>query len=138
MLIFCFPVTAYKTQVHQFKSCTLTMSHSIVPRPSAQMWKYKTDTTHTSPNIQNWSSLMNIMFLWVWEFCTQVRCTVITLIIRTIQLFKHTPISRKNAVFQAFEHPRLKLLFQYPNTYTSWNLNGGCRTSTSLQQSLRN
>ena len=36
----------------------------------------------------------------------------------------------------AFKHPRLKLLFQYPNTYTSRSSNGGCQTSTSLRQSL--
>ena len=32
-------------------------------------------------------------------------------------------------VFQAFKHPRLKLLFQYPNTYTYQSSNGGCQTS---------
>ena len=40
-------------------------------------------------------------------------------------------------VFQAFEHPRLKLLFHYLNAYTFWNLNGGHQTSTTLWQSLR-
>ena len=35
--IFCCLVMACKTQVYQFKSYTLTMSHSIVPRSSAQM-----------------------------------------------------------------------------------------------------
>ena len=41
-------------------------------------------------------------------------------------------------VFQTFENPRLKLLFQYPNTYTLRSSNGwGCWTSTSLRQSLR-
>ena len=40
-------------------------------------------------------------------------------------------------VFQASEHPRLKLLFQYPNTYTLQSSNGGRWASTSLRQSLR-
>ena len=43
------------------------------------------------------------------------------LIIRTIQLF---------------EHPRLKLLFQYPSTYTLRSSNESHQTSTSLRQSL--
>ena len=64
--------------------------------------------------------------------------TVITLIIQTIQLFEHPPFPAKRLiiVFQAFEHPRLKLLFQYPNTYTLRSSNGGRRTSTSLRQPL--
>ena len=40
-------------------------------------------------------------------------------------------------VFQVFEHPRLKSLFQYPNTYTLRSSNGGHQTPTSLQQSLQ-
>ena len=43
---------------------------------------------------------------------------------------------KKIIVFQAFEHPCLKLLFQYPKTYTLQSLNRGCRTSTSLRQPL--
>ena len=42
-----------------------------------------------------------------------------------------------NIVFQAFEHSRLKLLFQCLNTYTLQSWNGGCQTSTSLRQSLQ-
>ena len=50
------------------------------------------------------------------------RPTVITLITRTIQLFEHPPPLFPEKclfffVFQAFEPPRLKLLFQYPNIY---------------------
>ena len=56
-----------------------------------------------------------------------------SLIIRTIQLFKHPPFPGKMILFQAFEHPHLKLLFQYPNTHTY----GGRRTSTILWQSLQ-
>ena len=62
--------------------------------------------------------------------------TVITLIIQTIQLFKHPPPFQEKLLFQAFEHPRLKLLFQYRNTYTLRSSNGGRRMSTSLRQSL--
>ena len=54
------------------------------------------------------------------------------LIIRTIQLFEHPPFPEKNLS----EHPRLKLLFQYPSTYTLRSSNEGHQTSTSLRQSL--
>ena len=55
-----------------------------------------------------------------------------------IQLLKHPPFPEKFIiVFQAIQHPHLKLLFQYPNTYTLWNSNGDHQTSTSLRQSLR-
>ena len=66
--------------------------------------------------------------------------TVVILIFRIIQLFKHLPFPGKwlIIVFQAFEHSRLKLLFQYPNTYTLQSSNRCRRTSTSLQQSLWN
>ena len=53
--------------------------------------------------------------------------------------YSNTPLFQEKLliiVFQAFEHPRLKFLFQYPNTYTLRSSNGGRRTSTSLQQSL--
>jgi len=62
-----------------------------------------------------------------------------SLIIRIIQLFEHSPFPEKilTIVFQSFKHPRLKSLFQYPNTYTLRSSNGGRRTSTSLRQSLR-
>ena len=46
------------------------------------------------------------------------------------------PSSRKMVVVQAFKHPRLKLLFQYPNTFTLRSLDQGRRRSTSLQQFL--
>ena len=59
-----------------------------------------------------------------------------TIMIQTVQLSEHPPFWLI-IVFQAFEHPRLKLLFQYPNTYTLRSSNGSRQTSTSLQQSLR-
>ena len=54
-------------------------------------------------------------------------------IIRTPPLFQEKCLI---FVFQAFEHPRLKLLFQYLNT-SSRSLNGGRRTSTSLREFLQ-
>ena len=62
----------------------------------------------------------------------------LTVIIQTIQLFEHPLFQKKRliVVFQAFEHPGSKLLFQHPNTYTLWSSNGGCQTSTSLRQPL--
>ena len=76
------------------------------------------------------------------SFCANLLTThwwVFTVVILIFQLFKHAPFPGKWLifVFQAFEHPRLKLLFQYPNTYTLQSLNGSRRMSTSLQQSLR-
>ena len=70
--------------------------------------------------------------------CTDVQNTYITmsLIIRTIQLFDTPPFPGKIVVFQAYEHPRLKLLFQYPNTYTSLSSNVGHRTSTKIGRAL--
>ena len=61
-----------------------------------------------------------------------------SLIIGTIQLFKH-PLFQERliVVIQAFKNPYLKLLFQYPNTYTLWSLNRDHRMSTSFWQSLR-
>jgi len=44
--------------------------------------------------------------------------------IQTIQLFKKKHLFQKKRliiVFQTFEHPRLKYLFQHPNSYTSSN-----------------
>ena len=73
--------------------------------------------------------------------------TLMSLIIRTIQSYEHPPFPEKKwliIVFQAFEHPHLKLLFQYMNSYTFWSLKGGQQTSTSLtvsaelQQGLQN
>ena len=57
-----------------------------------------------------------------------------SLIILTIQLFEHHPFLGRIA----FEHPCLKLLFHYPNTYSLRSLNRGRWTSTSLRQSLWN
>ena len=37
------------------------------------------------------------------------------------------PSSRKTVVVQAFKHPRLKLLFHYPNTFTLRSLDQGRR-----------
>ena len=45
-------------------------------------------------------------------------------IIRTPPLFQEMWLIN---VFQAFEHPRLKLLFQYLNTYTLRSSNRGCQ-----------
>ena len=61
--------------------------------------------------------------------------TIMSLIIRTIQLFKHPSSPGKMIiVLQAFKLPCLKLLFQYPNTYTLQR----CRwMSSSLRQSLQ-
>ena len=73
-----------------------------------------------------------------WELSWSIEiCTIITLIIRTNQLFEHPPIPGKKINYCAFEHPRLKLLFQYPNIYTLRSSNRGRRTSTSLWQPLR-
>jgi len=39
-------------------------------------------------------------------------------------------------VFQAFEHPSLKLFFQYPNTYTLWPPNIYYPSTVSVELGL--
>ena len=48
----------------------------------------------------------------------EIMYRILTLIIGTIQLFEH-PFFPGIFVFQAFEHPCLKLLFQHSNTYSA-------------------
>ena len=69
-------------------------------------------------------------------------------------IYSNTTLFREKWWINTFKHPHLKLLFQYPNTYTLrssvrgrrmstklrqslWNYNRVCWTSTSLRQSLQ-
>ena len=68
--------------------------------------------------------------------------TVITLIIRTIQLFEHPPFSGKLLIFciPSIRTPTFEIsipMSEHLCSYTSRSSNGGRRTSTGLRQFLR-
>ena len=105
------------------------LSHDLFQLPDPGEYPYESETN--IPKQHNYEKVTDICPRWY-------TTTVMSLIIGTIELFKHPLFQERSiVVIQAFKNPYLKLLFQYPNTYTLRSLNRCCQMPTNLWQFLR-